>query len=140
MTTTASYDRVKWHECVVELLSRSDAIADRDDDGRAVYYLFGWAGSVQFTDSRGQLTTVEACLGSVRMDGFSLLTKAELPADQIVIAEIECADGIERRIFAKIESAESAARHGKTFECSVIDRPEDIGENAIRLRMKQDFN
>ena len=42
--TTASLDRVKWHECVVDLLGRSDAIADRDDDGRAVYYLFGWSG------------------------------------------------------------------------------------------------
>ncbi len=138
--TAASLDRVKWHECVVDLLSRSDAIADRDDDGRAVYYLFGWSGNVQFIDSRGHLMDLTACLGSVRMDGFSVLTKAKLPTDHVVIAEIECPDGTERRIFARVGNIEPAAHHGQTIECAVIDRPETIGESAIRLRVKQDFN
>jgi hypothetical protein len=135
-----SLDRVKWHECVVDLLSVSDVIADRDDDGRAVYYLFGWSGNIQFIDDRGHLTEIGASLGSVRMDGFSLLTKARLEPDRVVVATIQSPNGEDRRVHALTRSSERAARHGHSIDCMVIDRPDAVGDRAVRLTVAQDFN
>lgn len=129
--------RVKWHECVVELLGQSDAIADRDEDGRAVYYLFGWSGTVQYIDPRGHLTEVEASLGSVRMDGFALFTKADLGTDRIVVAEIETPRNGSHRIYASIGNSERAARQGRSFDCTITDKPELITDAAIRVAIMQ---
>lgn len=135
-----SLDRVKWHECVIDLLSVSDVIADRDEDGRAVYYLFGWSGTVQFVDERGHLTQVPASLGSVRMDGFSLLTKAHLDTDRIVVATVRSPSGTERRVYALTRSSERAAKHGNSIDCAIVDQPDALGETAIRLTVTQDFD
>lgn len=136
----ASIDRVKWHECVIDLLSRSEAIADRDDDGRAVYYLFGWGGAIQFIDDRGHLRTTAATLGSVRMDGFSLLTKADLPSDRTVVARIESPQGVERCIHARTVQSEPAARHGRAVECAIIDQPRSVAHDAVQVRVAQSFD
>lgn len=129
--------RVKWHECVVELLGRSDAIADRDEDGRAVYYLFGWSGGLQFIDGRGHLTQAEVSLGSVRMDGFALFTKADIGTDRIVIADIETPRNGSHRVYARIGNSERAARQGRSFDCSIIDKPEFIDDQVVRATITQ---
>ncbi|XHC25976.1 MAG: hypothetical protein ACFHWZ_01325 [Phycisphaerales bacterium] len=136
----ASLDRVKWHECVIDLLSVSDAIADRDDDGRAVYYLFGWTGHVQFIDHRGHLVEVPASLGSVRMDGFSLLTKADLEPERVVVATVRSPNSADRRVYALTRSSDPAAKHGRSIDCVVIDQPETLGDSAIRLTVAQHFD
>lgn len=129
--------RVMWHECVVELLGQSDAIADRDEDGRAVYYLFGWSGNIQYIDPRGRLTDAEASLGSVRMDGFALFTKADLGTNRIVVVEIETPRNGSHRVYARIGDSERAARQGRSYDCTIIDKPEFINDEAVRVAITQ---
>ena len=132
-----SQGRIKWHECVIELLGQSDAIADRDEDGRAVYYLFGWSGTLQYIDARGHLTQAEVSLGSVRMDGFALFTKADLGTDRIVVVEIETPRNGSHRVYARIGNSERAARQGRSFDCTITDRPEFIADDAARASITQ---
>jgi hypothetical protein len=129
--------RVKWHECVIDLLGRSDAIADRDEDGRAVYYLFGWSGQAQYIDGKGHLTQAEVSLGSVRMDGFALFTKADMESGRIVVAEVQTPRDGKEVVYAKITGSERAARQGRSFDCLIIDRPETLDDQTIRVTISQ---
>lgn len=135
--TVLTDSRVKWHECVIDLLGRSDAIADRDEDGRAVYYLFGWSGQAQFIDGKGRLTQAETSLGSVRMDGFALFTKVELEADRVVLAEIQTPRDDKQTVYAKITGSERAARQGRSFDCLIIDKPETLDDQTVRVTITQ---
>lgn len=132
--------RVKWHECVVDLLGRSDAIADRDEDGRAVYYLFGWSGQAQFIDGKGHLSQSEVSLGSVRMDGFALFTKAELEADRTVVAEVRTPRDGNKIVYARITGSERAARQGRSFDCLIIDKPDTLDDQTVRVTITQTFD
>lgn len=132
-----SLGRVQWHECVVDLLGRSDAIADRDDDGRAVYYLFGWAGMLQYIDGDGKFSEAEASLGSVRMDGFSLFTKAQLDTERVILLDIATSKSEPQRVYARVAASERAARQGKSFDCMIIDKPEFLDDRVVRVSISQ---
>jgi len=123
--TVLTDSRVKWHECVIDLLGRSDAIADRDEDGRAVF------------DGKGRLTQAETSLGSVRMDGFALFTKVELEADRVVLAEIQTPRDDKQTVYAKITGSERAARQGRSFDCLIIDKPETLDDQTVRVTITQ---
>lgn len=135
--TLISDGRVKWHECVIDLLGRSDAIADRDEDGRAVYYLFGWSGQAQYIDGKGRLSEAEVSLGSVRMDGFALFTKVELEAERIVLTEILTPREGKQIVYARITGSERAARQGRSFDCLIIDKPETLDDQTVRVTITQ---
>lgn len=140
MTQQISTDRLRWHECVVDLLSRSEAIADRDADGRAIYYLFGWSGTIQFVDTRGHLSTLKAGLGSVRMDGFSILSQASLERGRTVVATIESPAGHARKIYATVLNTEPAGRHGQTIDCAVTEEPTVSDQLTVVARFTQEFD
>ncbi len=133
----ASLDRVKWHECVIDLLSVSDAIADRDDEPGGTTCS---AGPVTFSSSiTGATVEVPASL-SVRMDGFSLLTKADLEPERVVVATVRSPNSADRRVYALTRSSDPAAKHGRLDRCVVIDQPETLGDSAIRLTVAQHFD
>ncbi|MFU8828632.1 MAG: hypothetical protein ACNA8P_04260 [Phycisphaerales bacterium] len=138
--TQISTDRLRWHECVVDLLSRSEAIADRDEDGRAVYFIFGWSGSLQFIDARGHLSTLSAGLGCVRMDGFSILGKSSLEIGRIVATTVESPTGTPRRIFATVTRSEPAGRHGQTIDCTIIDEPTHTDDQTVIFKVCQEYD